>query len=244
MSRTCLLTVLPTGVWLFASACGPGAATPMPQPPTVFDLARLAPGVAPVLGVDSAEIVGSPGTVPARATVRVTNLDQPVAAAAVDAGDNGAFSISVPVVSGQELRFEWVDVGRRSAPVDAFFIEANPAEPAFELQPSPRFECLELSPPFALEFQAAGSAKLKLSNRCRDTLTLDNPRARVGLPVFTLPTELPPIASGDSSELSVSFDSGDPANPTPFSEDTLLFDVTLGNETIRYPITLRAAPGR
>lgn len=237
MSRTRLLPALSAGVWLLASACGPGAATPMPQPPA-FDLERVGqPETIPAYEGDNVQIVGGPGTVPARATVRVINLDQPMQAAAADAGDNGAFSVSVFVTSGQELRFEWVQGTRRSAPADAFFIKADPAQPAFELQPSPRFDCLELSPPYALEFSEAGSATLTITNSCDDALTLANPRARIGLPSFTLPTELPTLASGDSTALVVDFDGG---NPATLDEDTLLIDVTLGAEAIRYPITLRA----
>lgn len=238
MSRTRLLPALPAGVWLLASACGPGAATPMPQPPTVFELDRVGqPELLPAFEGNNEEIVGGPGAVPARATVRIINLDQPMAAAAVDALDNGSFRIAVFVTSGQELRFEWVDGQRRSAPADAFFIKADPMQPGFELQPSPRFDCLTLSPPHALEFSEAGSATLTITNDCDDAVTLANPRARIGLPAFTVPTELPALTSGESSELVVDFDGG---NPAALDEDTLLFDVTLGADSIRYPITLRA----
>lgn len=238
MSRTRFPIVLPAGVWLLASACGPGAATPMPQPPTVFDLTAVGEPelLAAAYEGDNEQIVGLPGTVPARATVRVTNLDRPVAAAAVDAREDGYFSIAVAVTSGQELRFEWVDGTERSAPADAFFVKADPTKDAFELQPSPRLDCLELAPPYALDFAEAGSVTLTLTNNCDDTLTLANPRARIGLPAFTLPADLPTLGSGETSELVVSFDGGDPA---VFEEDTLLFDVTLDTETIRYPITLR-----
>ncbi|HYJ11344.1 MAG TPA: hypothetical protein VEX18_20115 [Polyangiaceae bacterium] len=236
MSRTRFPIVLPAGVWLLASACGPGAATPMPQPPTVFDLSRVgSPGtLATSAGYEQIEAL--PGTVPARATVRVTNLDRPVQAAAVDALDNGSFGIAVVVSSGEELRFEWTDGNERSAPADAFFVKPDPVRAEFELQPSARFDCLELSPPYALDFAEADSLTLTLTNNCNDTLTLADPRARIGLPAFTLPADLPSLASGESSEVVVSFDGGDPA---VFEEDTLLFDVTLGTETIRYPITLR-----
>jgi hypothetical protein len=236
MSRTRFSIVLLAGVWLLASACGPGAATPMPQPPTVFDLNRVGPPGTLATSAGYEQMEGKPGTVPARATVRVTNLDRPVQAAAVDASDDGSFGIAVVVSSGEELRFEWTDGIERSAPADAFFVKPDPLLPGFELQPSARFDCLELSPPYALDFAEAGSLSLTLTNNCDDTLTLAEPRARIGLPAFTLPADLPSLASGESSEVVVSFDGGDPA---VFEEDTLLFDVTLGTETIRYPITLR-----
>jgi hypothetical protein len=236
MSRTRFSILLPAGVWLLASACGPGAATPMPQPPTVFDLNRVGPPETLATARGYEHLEGLPGTVPARATVRVTNLDRPVQTAAVDALANGAFNLEVVVSSGEELRFEWTDGTKRSAPADAFFVKPDPAQAEFELQPSARFDCLELSPPYALEFAEADSLALTLTNNCDDTLTLADPRARIGLPAFTLPADLPSLASGESSEVVVSFDGGDPA---VFEEDTLLFDVTLGSETIRYPVTLR-----
>lgn len=236
MSRTRFPIVLPAGVWFLASACGPGAATPMPQPPTVFDLNRVGATGTLAASAGYERMESLPGTVPARATVRVTNLDQPVQAAAVDALDDGSFGITLIVSSGEELRFEWTDGTERSAPADAFFVKPDPMRAEFELQPSARFECLELSPPYALDFAGADSLTLTLTNDCDDTATLANPRARIGLPAFTLPADLPSVASGESSEVVVSFDGGDPA---VFEEDTLLFDVTLGAETIRYPVTVR-----
>jgi hypothetical protein len=236
MSRTRFPILLPVGVWLLASACGPGAATPMPQPPTVFDLNRVGPPGTLATSTGYEHMEALPGTVPARATVRVTNLDRPVQAAAVDASDDGSFGIEVVVSSGEELRFEWTEGTERSAPADAFFVKPDPAKVEFELQPSARFDCLELSPPYALDFAEADSLTLTLTNNCDDALTFADPRARIGLPAFTLPADLPSLASGDSGEVIVSFDGGDPA---VFEEDTLLFDVTLGTENIRYPVTLR-----
>ena len=54
---------------------------------------------------------------------------------------------------------------------------------------------------------------------------------------FALPDSLPlDIAAGDSAELAVGFTRG----TAGLREDVLLIDTTLGAETIRYPVTLRA----
>ncbi len=62
------------GVWLLASACGPGVATPMPEPPTVFDLSGFMkdPTVATKTPLDNRVLViqTSTGNVPLGATVR------------------------------------------------------------------------------------------------------------------------------------------------------------------------------
>ena len=208
----------------------------MPQPPTVFDLNGVGqPEVAKAFEGSNEELFGGPGAVPAHATVRVTNLDQPMAAAAVDASASGSFSLAIVVMDGEELRFEWQQGTQRSAPADALFVKPDPAQPAFTLEPSPRFDCLTLEPGYVVEFAATGSANLALENGCSEALTLDNARLRIGLPDFALQTALPlTIAAGERSDLAVDF-TGDPAL---FSEDTLLVDVTLGADTIRYPITL------
>src|SRR3954469_19736465 len=69
---------LTAGVWLLASACGPGVATPMPEPPTAFDLSGFdLPTTSVSQPVDDSVLVieTATGNVPPGATVRVTNLD-------------------------------------------------------------------------------------------------------------------------------------------------------------------------
>jgi hypothetical protein len=210
----------------------------MPEPPTVFDLTEVGPPkVLPASEGDSEQIEGAPGAVPGRATVRVTNLDQAFVATAVDARADGSFTIPLLVVDGEELRFEWLQGQQRSEPADALFMKPDPAEPAFELQPSPRFSCLLLAPGYVLEFAVDGPVTLTLENGCDDAITIDNARSRIGLADFTPPAALPvSVAAGESDELVVDFARA----VAGFREDTLLIDVTLGAETIRYPITLRA----
>jgi hypothetical protein len=237
--RSPLANLLTAGVWLLAGACGPGVATPMPEPPTVFDLSQVGgPTQEPALeGQGPAMIYGAPGSVPAFATVRVTNLDLPVAAAASDARDDGSFNVPVTVENGQELRFDWIQGDQRSEPADALFVQPDPAQPGFTLELSPRFDCLTLTPGYLLELEADGSVTLSLTSSCDSEVTLDNARSRIGLTDFTLQTALPlSLAPGDSTELTIDFS----RSTAGFREDTLLVDVTLGAETIRYPITLRA----
>ena len=66
-------------VW-FAGGCGPGAATPMPEPPSISPTLLGAPtsDVKPVIaGTENyVDIEGRPGAAPANATISVTNLDK------------------------------------------------------------------------------------------------------------------------------------------------------------------------
>jgi hypothetical protein len=233
----------PAGVWLLASACGPGVATPMPEPPTatVFDLGEVnKQEVTPVHQPENNDhhvIVGASGAVPAGAVVRVTNLDSMLPVSADSATDQGSFQVVVVVLDGQELRFEWVLGERRSAPADAIFVRPDPASRVFQLMPSPRFECLRLEPGVALDFPADGPATLSVHNDCASPVTLENPRSRLTLPDFALPDTLPlEVAPGASAELVTDFTRA----AAGLREDVLLLDVTLDAETLRYPITLRA----
>src|SRR3954470_16340831 len=117
------------GVWLFASACGPGVATPMPEPPTAFDLSGVNQGVIGAkIPADGRVLVieSFTGNVPEGAVVRVTNLDtaDPVVAGVRVA--QGGFDVELIVTDGQELRFEWVNAGEHSAPADAIVSRPDP----------------------------------------------------------------------------------------------------------------------
>jgi hypothetical protein len=214
----------------------------MPEPPTVFDLSQVnKQEVTPVYepqDPNSHVIVGVSGAVPAGAVVRVTNLDQALDVAAINASDQGSFEIVVQALDGEELRLEWTDGARRSAPADAIFVRPDPASRAFQLLPSPRFECLRFEPGVVLDFAAdAAQATLTLRNDCSGPVSVDNPRSRLMRPDFTLPDALPlEVAAGATAELVAGFTRDAPG----LREDVLFVDVTLDAETIRYPITLRA----
>lgn len=232
--------LLTAGVWLTASACGPGVATPMPEPPTVFDLSGFTdPTVAAKTPLDNRVLViqTARGNVPSGATVRVTNLDTTDAVVAGPGTEQGGFEIALIVTDGQELRFEWVNGTEHSAPADAIISRPDPMGEEFHLALAPRFSCLRLSPGFTLDFAGTTHATLGIENGCTDEVQLSNPRSRLTLTDFALPATVPaPILPGQSTEISVDFTRA----AAGLREDVLFVDVTLGGTTIRYPITLRA----
>jgi hypothetical protein len=227
------------GIWLFASACGPGVATPMPEPPVAFDLGGVNNSeTVPVkhpLDPEAVVIPGGARTVPGGAVVRITNLDRSLEVTAVNATPQGSFEAVVFVSNGEELRFEWVKGAERSAPADAVFVRPDPAAPTVALTASPRFDCLQVTPGYVLPF-AGDSAVLGFENDCDEAVTLENLRTRLGTPDFALPAAPPEIAPGASVELTINLQ----PNTARGREDVLLIDVTLGADTLRYPITLRS----
>lgn len=231
---------LTAGVWLMASACGPGVATPMPEPPTAFDLSGFAEVTTAVdYPVDDRVLVIASGTgnVPPGGTVRVTNLDDTSPVAAGPGNAQGGFQVDLIVSDGQELRFEWVSGGEHSAPADAIISRPDPLSQVFGLSVAPRFDCLKLSPGFALEFDSKTHAALGVENGCTDAVTFSNPRTRVTLPDFALPATPPAdVAPGESTTIEVDFT----RSAAGLREDVLFLDVTLTGQTIRYPITLRS----
>jgi hypothetical protein len=211
----------------------------MPEPPTAFDLSGVNQGVI------SAKIPADPrvlvieaitGNVPKGAVVRVTNLDGTDPVVAGTGLPQGGFEVELVALDGQELRFEWVDGSQHSAPADAIVSRPDPMGPAYTATASPRFDCLKLSPGFALDFGTAARATLSLENGCSNTVTLANPRTRLALADFGLSTALPiDVPAGSSSQLSVDFTRA----AQGLREDILFVDVTSAGSTIRYPITLR-----
>lgn len=235
--------LLSAGVWLLASACGPGVATPMPEPPaaTAFDLSGVAGAVmaSAKQPLDTRVLVieAATGNVPAGASVRVTNLDTMDAVVAGIGNPNGGFEVDLIVTDGQELRFEWVSDTERSAPTDGIISRPDPDAQNFTLSIAPRFDCLKLSPGFVLDFAGGTHATLGIENGCTEAVAFANSRARLMLNDFALPATLPAsVPAGESSQISVDFTRGTPG----IREDVWLMDVTLAGTTIRYPITLRA----
>lgn len=232
---------LAAGVWLLASACGPGVATPMPEPPAAaFDLNGVDQGVLPVneptTAGDAKYVTAAPGTAPASATVRITNLDQTTMVFATTAGSDGSFLAVVIARAGEELRFEWTQDGQHSEPADGTVLEKDALARTIGVRASPRFDCLKLTPGYALDFFEGGSQTLELRNECDAPLTVANPRARLSLGDFTLNTALPvELAAGESTDLGFSFQ----RRADGLREDVWFVDVTLGGETLRYPFTLR-----
>lgn len=229
---------LTAGVWLLASACGPGVATPMPEPPTAFDLSGIPEASAAKTPEDGRVLViqAATGNVPAGASVRVTNLDSTAPVVAGPGTARGGFEVDLIVTDGQELRFEWVDGTTRSAPTDAIISRPDPQGQAFSLVPAARFDCVKLSPGFVLAFTST-HATLGVENDCDSAVTFSNPRTRLNLTDFALPATPPAnVAPGESAEIAVDFT----RSAVGLREDVLFLDVTLDGTTIRYPITLRA----
>jgi hypothetical protein len=234
-------TLMTAGVWLLASACGPGVATPMPEPPTVFDLSGFMDPLTAAMNtpLDSRVLVVETGrgNVPPGATVRVTNLDTTDPVVAGPGTAQGGFKVDLIVADGQELRFEWVNGAEHSAPADGIISRSDPLGQSFRLTPAARFACLALTPGFALDFSGTAHATLGIENGCDDAVQLSNPRSRLTLADFALPATLPAdIPAGESAEITVDFTRG----AAGLREDVLFFDATLAGTTIRYPVTLRA----
>ncbi len=231
---------LPVGVWLLTSACGPGVATPMPEPPAAaFDLSGVGKGALPATApaTSASYITAAPGTVPAGSTVRITNLDQTTVVFAVTAAPDGSFLAVAVASAGEELRFEWTKDGQHSEPADGVVLAAEPLAQTIQVQAAPRFDCLKLAPGYALDFSTLASQTLQLQNDCDEAISLQNPRARLSLPDFSLETALPPeLAAGEAAELGFTFT----READGLREDVWFVDATQGGQTIRYPITLRA----
>lgn len=240
-----LLAMLATSLW-FAGGCGPGAATPMPEPPafapTPLDITLVGPPhtvIVPTAEGTAQELDGEPGAAPGSAEVRVTNLDGTDEAYATTAFADGHFSITLPVKFGDELRFEWLLGAQRSNPVDALYLQDTNG--SFRLQASPRFDCVALKPGFVLDFGAAqnDTLSLQVQNQCPTELSIDSHSLRRNLPDFSCSTATPlTFAPGTSASLDISL----ARSSNTAVEDTLFFNLTQGGTTIRYPVTLSAGP--
>jgi hypothetical protein len=213
----------------------------MPEPPAaVFDLDGInrdpMPATVDLAETDAAYVLGGMGTVPANATVRIINLDQTYEAFATTASASGSFEAVVFARSGDELRFEWVKDGRHSEPVDAL-VQIAPGSQLVFVERSTRFDCVELSPGYALDFSTSTSRTLKIDNRCAEPITLESAQLRLGLTDFNLDRTLPlDVATEEAAELGFGFTRASAGA----REDVWLVNVTRGAQTLRYPITLRS----
>ena len=222
------------------AACGPGVATPMPEPPTLR-LGRIgAPFATPVLGEGSPTggrlIQGQPGSAPPDSLLRVTNLDRSDLPVVSNVRADGGFDLSIVVNDGDELRLDWSRGSESGAPQDARFV-LDPQ--LFHFEASTRFACLKFAPELELDFTNGDAQALAVQNDCDFDVTIATPRTRLGLTDFTLQTSLPlAIPAGGQSELLVLFT----RTQSGVREDTLLVDVTGNAQLVRYPVTLSAPP--
>lgn len=221
---------------LGATQCGPQVATPMPEPPSIDgDKIGLDDGAVIALSEPHPlNIVGEPGAVSAGSIVRVLNLDETNAAVSAQADADGAFEVTLMVSDGDELRFQALQHGVRSEPVD--FIHGSLA--ADVLTPSPRHACVVLQPGLELRYGELGPRALRVLNDCADPLSLAAPRLRLGGGDFELETELPLVVS-PASEATLDISLLELAPPA--REDVLFIELSVAGETIRYPIGLYAS---
>ncbi len=221
---------------LGATQCGPQVATPMPEPPTI-DGRKIGPELDVVTALSEPHplsIVGDIGAVTPGSIVRVLNLDETSAPVSAQADAEGAFEITVMVSTGDELRFQAVQGGVRSEPID--FIHGGLAAAA-ALTPSPRHACVVLQPGLELRYGELGPLPLRVLNDCAEPLSLAAPLFRLGTGEFELESELP-LVLPPASEATLDVALLEP--PPPAREDVLFIELSLGGETIRYPIGLYA----
>lgn len=222
---------------LAATQCGPQVATPLPEPPSIDGGKIGLDDIGAVTALSEPHplpIAGAPGAVTGGSIVRVLNLDEANAAVSAQADADGAFEITVMVSDGDELRFQAVQNGERSEPVD--FIHGSITGPD-ALTPSPRHPCVVLQPGLELRYDELGPLPLRVLNDCAEPLSLGAPRFRLDDGEFALDSELPLVVP-PSSEATLDISLLE--LPPPLREDVLFIDSSVGGETIRYPIGLYA----
>ncbi len=230
---SCLRALAVIFVTAGAVACGPGAATPMPEPPSI-DVSRVGSGeeVYPLTGPAPIALVGDAGAAPPHATVRVLNLDDMREAVATTADADGRFSLEIIANAGDELRFEARTSGGFAEPVDARVNDDLSGVVA-----SQRPECFVLEAGRMLEVTAGKNAAVRLSNECTEELILDDVRLRLGTAGFDFEAATPlSVAPGASAAVDVELTLG----TTP-AEDVLFLEVVIDGMAERYPVSLRAA---
>jgi len=229
--RPLVLAVL-AGTCSLISACGPGLASPIPQPPTL--IANL--GVAEPEPFAHGQIVlqGRPGTVPAGAQVRATLLDGSDPPLVTIAAADGSFAIGFVANPGEEVRLEWLSDAVRSPPLDAVLAEVDAG---LAWAAARRFDCVSLTPGYLLELAPGALTPLTFDSDCAELVTIADPRLRLGSTDFALESPLPAsLSPGSSASLDVDFQPTD----VGLREDILFLSLTVGPETIRYPVSLIA----
>jgi hypothetical protein len=207
----------------------------MPEPPSI-DGRKIAPsvGISILAEPHPVAFAGEPGAVTPGSIVRVLDLDDMNAAVSARADADGAFELSVSVSDGDELRFQAVQGSVRSEPVDFLYSLVDQVD---VLTPSPRHACVVLQPGLELRYTDAGPRPLRVLNDCAEPLAITDPRLRLAGNDFELESELPLLIE-PASEATI--DVALLEAPPPAHENVLFLDLSLGGETIRYPIGLFA----
>ncbi len=225
--RALAVTLLTAGV----VACGPGAATPMPEPPSI-DASRIGAGseVSPLVGPTPIHLVGTAGAVPAGAVVRVLNLDDTGDAVATTAGADGSFSLAIIANAGDELRFEGRTADSYLSPVDVK-VTADLSGVVASQRPA----CVVLESGYALDVAVGAPGVVSLRNECEDEISVADVRLRLDDAGFAFDWTAPVvIASGASATVSVELvPNGAPA------QDVLFLQLSTELGAARYPVSLR-----
>jgi hypothetical protein len=229
---SCLRALAVILVTAGAIACGPGAATPMPEPPSI-DVSRVGNGgeVYPLTGPAPIALVGDVGAAPPHATVRVLNLDDTRDAVATTADADGRFSLGIIANAGDELRFEARTNDGFSEPVDAR-VEGDLSGVVVSQRP----DCFVLESGYALEVTPGATGTVRLTNECTGDLSVDEVRLRLGNAGFGSDVTTPlSLAPNESATVNVQLTPG--AMP---AQDVLFLDVAISGQAVRYPVSLRA----
>lgn len=216
---------------------GSCTATPLPEPPAAApDLGRVtaAESVGPLSSEEGAiqvSFVGGAGAADPSSTLRVTNLDASGPATATRVGRDGSFRIDVLLHVGDELRFETVRDGTRSSPSDALAQEDG-------LLASSRFECVQVTPGLSLRVDGGESRDWTVRNECDGPILAAPAGFRVGDRGFAVADSAPlTVAPGASQRFRIIADD----TVTAGAEDVWFVNLSVGGETVRYPVTIYAA---
>jgi len=215
------------------AGCGPGAATPVPEPPALQTDKIGIPAMIAVAG-GTLTLQGAAGAAPPHATILVTDLDATTAAVATSAAEDGRFAITVPTNDGDEQRLVALVDGVRSRPFD-FKSVAN------ALVESPRPSCLTVTPGLLASVRANSKVSFKFENSCNGVVTLQAPRSRTGDAAVSFDTQFTAsIASGASASFVVNV----AASAAPTLDEVVFIDVAVEGQTIRYPLGVYGRNGQ
>jgi hypothetical protein len=219
-------------VALCVASCGEARiATPMPEPPAALDASKVGLGVGPISILSDprpVSIVGEAGAAPAGARVRVLDLDSDLPDVSSLARDDGSFELLLTASDGDELRLHVFAGAVRSRPLDLIL------GPPAGLQPSPRHDCLVLTPGLELGLSSGVVAQsFTFQNDCTASAILDTPRFRLDTSDVALLTPVPlELAPGETGVLEI----GVPAGAPLLGEDVLFIDVDVAGRRLRYPL--------
>jgi hypothetical protein len=215
-------------------ACGPGAATPMPEPPSI-DVNKVGGGeeVSNLASPTPIRLTGQAGAAPPNATVRVTNLDETSDPVATSSDAEGRFAIDIVASPGDELRFEARTSDWEAEPSDARVKDDLSGVTAVE-----RPGCLALAEGYTLDVIASEPAAVELTNHCAESVTIQNARMRDGQRGLSVVAGDLVLLPEETGELDVQVATAS----TVRVDDILFFDAVIAGEVVRFPVSVRLMP--